>query len=99
KMEIIENDGYYKLVLMYKGLVDSESLLAETLSQPASPGSHSILYGLANWYQYNGRGDKSAELLRQIVSSDQWTSFGYIAAEVDLKRSRTTARNSAASAP
>ena len=99
KMDIIENDGYYKLVLMYKGLVDSESLLAETLSQPASPGSHSILYGLANWNQYNGRKEKAAELLQQIVSSDQWTSFGYIAAEVDLKRSRMTARNSAASAP
>ena len=86
KMEVIENDGYYKLVLMYKGLADAEALLAETLKQPSSPGSLSILYGLANWHHYNGRVDKSVELLRQIVSSDQWTSFGYIAAEADLKR-------------
>ena len=86
KMEVIENDGYYKLVLMYKGLADAEVLLAETLKQPSSPGSLSILYGLANWHHYNGRTEKSAELLRQIVSSDQWTSFGYIAAESDLKR-------------
>ncbi len=85
KMDVIENDGYYKLVLMYKGLVDAEALRAETLKQPSSPGSLSILYGLANWHHYNGRAEKSVELLQQIVSSDQWTSFGYIAAEADLK--------------
>ena len=85
KMDVIENDGYYKLVLMYKGLADAEALLAETLKQPSSPGSLSILYGLANWHHYNARIEKSLELLKQIVSSDQWTSFGYIAAESDLK--------------
>lgn len=88
KMDVIENDGYYKLVLMYKGLADAEALLAETLKQPSSPGSLSILYGLANWHHYNGRIEKSVELLQQIVSSDQWTSFGYIAAETDLKRAQ-----------
>ncbi|MGI8919652.1 MAG: hypothetical protein ACR2H6_13745 [Pyrinomonadaceae bacterium] len=85
-MDVIENDGYYKLVLMYKGLADAEALRAETLKQPNSPGSLSILYGLANWHHYNGRVGKSAELLQQIVSSDQWTSFGYIAGETDLKQ-------------
>ncbi|HEX4901073.1 MAG TPA: tetratricopeptide repeat protein [Pyrinomonadaceae bacterium] len=88
-MDIIENDGYYKLALMYKGLVDSETLLAETLKQPSSPGSLSILYGLANWHQYNGRGERSVEVLQKIVSTDQWTSFGYIAAETDLKGLKT----------
>ncbi|HKR58673.1 MAG TPA: tetratricopeptide repeat protein [Pyrinomonadaceae bacterium] len=86
KMDIIENDGYYKLTLMYKGLVDSEALLAETLKQSDSPGSHSVLYGIANWHFYNGRSVKAAELLRRITSTDQWTSFGFIAAEVDLTR-------------
>jgi tetratricopeptide (TPR) repeat protein len=85
-MDIIENDGYYELALMYKGLIDSEALLAETMKLPSSPGSHSVLYGLANWHQYNGRGEKAVELIKKIVSSDQWTSFGYIAAEADLKR-------------
>ena len=86
KMDVIENDGYYKLVLMYKGLTDAEALLAETLKQPSSPSSLSILYGLANWHRYNGRIERSVELLQQIVAGDQWTSFGYIAAETDLKR-------------
>jgi tetratricopeptide (TPR) repeat protein len=86
ELDIIENDGYYKLVLMHKGLLSSESLLAETLKLPESAASHSVLYGLANWYLYNRRQDKAIELWRRITSSNQWTSFGYIAAEADLKR-------------
>lgn len=87
-LDIIENDGYYKLVLMYKGLLTSESLLAETLKLPESAASHSVLYGLANWHLHNGHRDKAVELLRRITATDQWTSFGYVAAEADLKRFR-----------
>lgn len=83
-MDIIENDGYYRLVLMYKGLVGADALLSETLKQQSSPGSNSVLYGIANWHLYNGRRGKAVGLLRQIVSGNQWTSFGYIAAEADL---------------
>jgi tetratricopeptide (TPR) repeat protein len=85
-LDIIENDGYYKLVMLYKGLSDSEAILAETLKQADSAGSHSVLYGIANWHVYNGRREQGVELLRRITSSNQWTSFGYIAAEADLKR-------------
>ncbi|MCM3871969.1 MAG: tetratricopeptide repeat protein [Pyrinomonadaceae bacterium] len=85
-MEIIENDGYYRLLLMYKGGVSREGLLAETLKQTASAGSNSILYGIGNWYLYNGRRDDARKVFRQMTSGDQWTSFGYIAAEADLKR-------------
>jgi len=85
-MDVIENDGYYKLVLMYKGQADADALLAETLKQPDSPGSHSVLYGLGNWHLYNGLRNQAIELFRRIASTDQWTSFGFIAAEADLKR-------------
>ncbi len=85
-MEIIENDGYYRLLLMYKGSISPDNLLAETLRQAGSAGSSSILYGVANWYLYNGRRDEALKIFGQMVSGDQWTSFGYIAAEADLKR-------------
>lgn len=84
-MDVIENDGYYKLVLMYKGEIAEDALLAETLKQPDSPGSHSVLYGIANWHLYNGRRQQAVELLSRITSTNQWTSFGYIAAETELK--------------
>jgi len=83
-MEIIENGGYYRLTLMYKGLLSSDRLLEET--QGDSPAAHSVLYGVANWHLYNGRRQEAMESFRKIVSGQQWTSFGYIAAEVDLGR-------------
>ena len=85
-MEIIENDGYYRLTLMYKGLLNTDALLAETLKQGSSAGSHSVLYGIGNWHLYNGRRDEALKVYRVILKSDQWTSFGYIAAEFDLNR-------------
>jgi len=85
-MEIIENDGYYRLLLMYKGAVSPEALQAETLKQNESAGSNSVLYGIGNWYLYNGRSHEAIKVFRQMVAGEQWTSFGYIAAEADLKR-------------
>ncbi len=96
KMDIIENDGYYRLLLMYKGVISREALQDEILKQAASPGSHSVLYGLGSWYVYNGRRADAVKILGKITESEQWTSFGYIAAEADLKR-LSAARSSAGS--
>lgn len=86
RMDVIENTGYYRLLLMYKGTISSEQLLDEALKQSESASSHSILYGIGNWLLYNGRRTPAVEVFQKIVSSEQWTSFGFIAAEVDLKR-------------
>jgi tetratricopeptide (TPR) repeat protein len=83
--DIIENEGYYRLLLMYKGLIPPESLLGEALKQGSSAGARSILYGIGNWRLYNGRRDEAFKIFHQMLSGDQWTSFGYIAAEADLK--------------
>ncbi len=80
-MDIIENDGYYRLLLMYKGHISAAQLLKEVSKQRDSAATHSILYGIANWHQYNGRTPQAFEMFRSIQGSNQWTSFGYIAAE------------------
>ncbi len=85
-MEIIENTGYYRLLLMYKGAIQSESLLEEASEGEASAASHSLLYGIGNWHLYNGRTGEAIRIFRLMVSGNQWTSFGFIAAEADLKR-------------
>ena len=82
-MDVIENTSYYRLVLMYKGILPVERLMEET--QGDSAASHSVLYGVGNWHLYNGRREQAVEVFRKIVSSQQWTSFGFIAAEADLK--------------
>jgi tetratricopeptide (TPR) repeat protein len=83
-MDVIENTGYYRLLLMYKGILPADRLLDEAKGDSAA--SHSVLYGVGNWHLYNGRREQAVEILRRIVSSQQWTSFGFIAAEADLKR-------------
>ncbi len=85
-MDVIENGSYYRLLLMYKGLVTPADLLKETLKLEGSASSHSTLYGIGNWYLYNGRAAEANEVFRPMLASDQWTSFGFIAAEVDMKR-------------
>ena len=82
-MDVIENTGYYRLLLMYKGILSAESLLDEAKGDSAA--SHSVLYGVGNWHLYNGRREQAVQIFRRITSSEQWTSFGFIAAEADLK--------------
>ena len=85
-MDIVENDGYYRLTLMYKGLLSSEALLAGALKQAGSPGSYSVLYGIGNWHLYNGRHAEAVKIFRDMLAGNQWTSFGYIAAEAEMKK-------------
>ena len=85
-MDVIENDGYYRLLLMYKGIVSPEILLAEAQKKEGSAATHSVLYGIGNWYLYNGRTGDGIKIFRDMLGGDQWTSFGYMAAEADLKK-------------
>lgn len=85
-LEVIENDGYYQLLLMYKGLITGKRLLEETSKQQAGAASHSILYGIGNWYLYNSQREEAMAVFKRILSTDQWTSFGFIAAEADMRR-------------
>jgi tetratricopeptide (TPR) repeat protein len=82
-LEIIENDDYYKLIKLYQGQLKPEDLLsgeANTLSNA------SLGYGVGNWFLYNGKKDEALKIFRQITSGNQWASFGFIAAEAELKR-------------
>ena len=87
-MDIIENRDYQRLLLMYKGATTPAALLEETARAGTQLGNTTVGYGVANWHLYNGRRAEAAALLRRVTSSSQWTSFGYIAAEADLKRLR-----------
>jgi tetratricopeptide (TPR) repeat protein len=80
-MNIIENFSYHNLCLFYKG----EMTLAElTGDNDTSPAGAAVMYGAANWHYYNGDTTKAEEMYRSILESPSWSSFGYIAAEVDL---------------
>lgn len=83
-LKLIENDDYYKLIKLYKGITSGEALLKEFESKPDGVGRASLGYGLGNWFLYRDKRKEASEIFQKIVNGKQWASFGYIAAEADL---------------
>jgi hypothetical protein len=84
KMDILENDSYHKRLLMYKGVVKPEQLLDTANADDLTIATQG--YGVGNWYLVEGNRAKAREIFEKVVAGRQWAAFGYIAAEVDLKR-------------
>lgn len=84
KMDIIENDSYWKRLLMYKGLRKPEDLLNTNNADDLSLATQG--YGVGNWYLYNGDKAKAREVFTKVTAGKQKAAFGYIAAEIDLQR-------------
>jgi len=85
-LELIENHDYYKLIKLNKGLLRAEDLLSEISGDVNTLGSASLGYGIGNYFLYNGDNAKARAIFRRIVESNQWSTFGYIAAEAELGR-------------
>ncbi|HTK39010.1 MAG TPA: hypothetical protein VL325_10995 [Pyrinomonadaceae bacterium] len=83
-LDVIENGDYYTLIKLYQGKMKPEEIANKLNSNSLSNAT--LGYGLGNWYLYNGRREEAIKLFRHIVAGDQWGSFGYIAAEAELKR-------------
>ncbi|CAN5405637.1 hypothetical protein BH20ACI2_BH20ACI2_09340 [soil metagenome] len=84
--EVIENADYLKLIRLYRDEVRPDALLNEIGDKAETLGNASLGYGLGNWYFYNGDKEKAMDIFRKITAGNQWASFGYIAAEAELKR-------------
>ncbi len=80
-LEVIENHGYHRLLLMYKGELTPDSLLEpdQDALQNATVG-----YGIANWHYYDERQEQAEAMFRQILAGTVWAAFGYIAAEAEI---------------
>ena len=85
-MNVIENDGYLRLLLMYRGELPVDSVLAVAPSGEMSVTDATAAYGVGNWYFYNGKRAEAERVYRRILAGGQWGAFGYIAAEADLAR-------------
>ena len=75
-MDMIENQGYLDLMLMFKGVY--------TVEEMEKKGG--LSYGIAVWYIINGDEKKAAEILKNTLSSRGWAGFNTIAAEAEYKR-------------
>jgi tetratricopeptide (TPR) repeat protein len=84
KMEILENDSYHRRLLMYKGVLRPEQLFDTANADDLTIATQG--YGVGNWYFVEGNKAQAREIFEKVVQGRQWAAFGYIAAEVDLKR-------------
>lgn len=81
-MRILENTAYHRRLLMYKGELKPEDVLAFESSDPVAVATYG--YGVANWYLVNGDRTRAFQLFERIVQGRQWSAFGFIAAEAEL---------------
>jgi len=82
-IELIENDVYLNLILVFDGIFDADRLM-ETADDAIQNAT--LAYGLGNWHYMNGRRQRAFEIWNNIVELPQWAAFGYIAAESELAR-------------
>ena len=83
EIEVIENDAYLNLLLVFNGVFRPETLMdsADDALQNATIG-----YGIGNWHYINGRQERAIEIWQEIYDEGNWPAFGYIAAEAELAR-------------
>jgi len=85
-MNVIENETYHRLLLLYKGELPVDSVLTVGPSGEMSVTDATGAYGVGNWHFYNGRRDEAERVFRRILAGGQWGAFGYIAAEAEIAR-------------
>lgn len=83
-MDVIENTAYHRLTLMYRGMLDAETLEREATGDDVQ--NPALLYGLANYHLVEGHPQRAYALMQHLVDSARWDAFGTIAAEADLAR-------------
>lgn len=85
-MDVIENADYHRLLLLYKGELTADEVLA---APDGGVALASAGYGAANWWLAQGDETRGRELLQRIVRETPWPAFGHIGAEADLARDPT----------
>lgn len=84
-LPLIENFDYLRILLLHKGVLEATKL-KEEIAQPNSLSNSTVALGLANYYLLNGQKEEAELLFRVITAGNQWASFAFIAAEVELGR-------------
>lgn len=82
-IELIENDVYLNLILVFDAVFDADRLM-ETGEDAINNAT--LAYGLGNWHYMNGRQERAFEIWNNILELPQWAAFGYIAAESEIAR-------------
>lgn len=81
-MNVVEDKMYFALLLFYKGLKQEAEIFHPQLNDLETA---TIGYGVGNWHHYGGRPARAREIFQKIVAGKEWSAFGFIAAENELR--------------
>ncbi|MEM8933900.1 MAG: hypothetical protein AAGE94_22100, partial [Acidobacteriota bacterium] len=87
-MDLLENHAYHALILLFQGGpdgADREALLATARDQ-GEAALATTGYGVAMDAWLADDTTRPREIWQEIVDTDAWASFGYLAAEAELLR-------------
>jgi tetratricopeptide (TPR) repeat protein len=87
EMDVMENQSYHRLLLMYKGELPLDSLVAAANAPGNAVQDATVQYGIGAWHLYNGRTREAEQVFRSMISGSAWAAFGHVAAEAELARS------------
>ena len=76
EMEVIENQSYHRLLLMYKGALSANDVAPKDRDDAVQDAT--VLYGIANWHWYHGRKASARKMFEQIMVLPQWGAFGFL---------------------
>ena len=80
-VKLIENEDYYTLLLLYKGALAEDQVMARLAPEAGSLSNATTGYALGVYYLLSGQEAQARAAWKQVLEGSQWASFGYIAAE------------------
>ena len=80
--------AYAKRLKMYRGEITPEQLI--TPADTSDIELATLAYGLGNWYMVRGDTTRARAAFQRSVKSGGWPAFGFIAAEEELRRLRSS---------
>jgi hypothetical protein len=83
--QVIENDDYLKLIRLYRGEIKPEEFINSFDDEANNLSNTTLGYGWGNWNLYNAQPEDGLRVFRFVTGGNQWASFGFIAAEAELK--------------
>lgn len=83
-MEIIENDVYHRLLLLFKNDTVVPGSIHTAASEPTI--NPTMMYGFGNYIMQISSANAAEEFWKEALTSPSWDAFGYIAAEAEISR-------------
>jgi tetratricopeptide (TPR) repeat protein len=83
-LPLIENEAYYEMLLLYKGVLMEDQLMDKLKSSGGSRNNATLGYAMGVYYQFINQPEKAKALYKEVLSGNQWSSFGFIAAEKEF---------------